>query len=504
MIRLLSGLLALFAFICASPHVAAQDLFLVDAQRLTICPAMEEESAPPDFDAPSCRKVSPEEVDPQNRMIWLRGYVSVPDQMLAAPTPLGLVVAGVGARDVYLNGRYLGADGNPAANADDEIPGRMDSIFYLPREVVRSGENEVVLRLSAHHGHVDLVYPVHLIGIGTYVQMHDFLLRHYWPSLLTFGVFAIGFFYFGAMSVLGRDRAGSLLLTLISFFAGAQLLTEVYRGLAAYPYPVHDLRLALIVLFSFGFGFCLAAHVAARFFENRRAVVIAIAVCVIATLAAIALAPGFDGKAAAAVFTPTILSAFLALWRTVQQRRGAWRYLAALGAFAAVILIFAGQFLDTVFFFAVAGLLAFLFTQQALTLAREEERRRSEEARARRLEEALKEARRENGDSRLKIKNGGKVEFVAPEQISHCNGAGDYVSLCFHEGGETLHSGSLNELEKDLPSAFLRVHRSHIVNTKLVKSLAREAGGVGRLEMQNGASVPVSRRIMPKVRSVLE
>ena len=87
--------------------------------------------------------------------------------------------------------------------------------------------------------------------------------------------------------------------------------------------------------------------------------------------------------------------------------------------------------------------------------------------------------------------------------LSHCSGAGDYVELCLQDGKSLLHQSTLNELESELPAEFVRVHRSHIVNTSQIGSLSREPSGVGRLLMANGATVPVSRRIMPKVRDAL-
>ena len=77
------------------------------------------------------------------------------------------------------------------------------------------------------------------------------------------------------------------------------------------------------------------------------------------------------------------------------------------------------------------------------------------------------------------------------------------MELHFTDGSARLHGGSLNELEAELPPAFLRVHRSHIVNTALVESLKLEPSGVGQLRMSSGASVPVSRRIMPTVRRTI-
>ncbi|GAB4529285.1 MAG: LytTR family DNA-binding domain-containing protein [Amphiplicatus sp.] len=499
MIRCL--LMTALAFVVAAAAPAgARDFAPLDADSIIVCPAAGG-SDPPDFSEASCRKATPDKIDPQGRMIWVKAQVVLTDAILTDPRPLGLVVSGKGAREIWLNEHYLGADGRPAATKTRETPGRMDAAFYVSKDLVRSGRNDIVLLMSAHHGFLKLVYPVHVIGIGPYAVPQDFLLRGYWPSLLTFGVFAIGFFYFGVMSVLRRDPAGSILLTLMSFFAGAQLLTEVLRAFWAYPYPFHDVRLAMIVIFSLGFGLCLTAHIAVRFLKRGR--VAAIAGVVFLTAIVISLTPGFDGKAAGALLAPTLLSATAALWWTIEKRPAASRYFTALCAFAAAIIIFSAQFLDSVFFFAVAALLVFLFAQQALALARAEEQRRRDEERARRLERALHEAQHADRNGRITIRTGGRLEFIQPERISHCNGAGDYVELRFHDGGAALHNGSLNELEKDLPPVFLRVHRSHIVNTNMVKALFREASGVGRLEMKNGASVPVSRRIMPKVKSVL-
>ena len=64
-------------------------------------------------------------------------------------------------------------------------------------------------------------------------------------------------------------------------------------------------------------------------------------------------------------------------------------------------------------------------------------------------------------------------------------------------------NGTLAGLEEDLPETFLRVHRSHIVNTAFVSALEREPSGIGRLTLTNATDVPVSRRIMPKVRTAL-
>jgi DNA-binding LytR/AlgR family response regulator len=104
----------------------------------------------------------------------------------------------------------------------------------------------------------------------------------------------------------------------------------------------------------------------------------------------------------------------------------------------------------------------------------------------------------------LTVLSVGKVQRIAASTIAHVQGAGDYTELHLIAGGSLLHSAGLNELEAELPSYFLRVHRSHLVNTKVIDRLQLAEGGTGTLFLHNGLSVPVSRRIMPGVRRALK
>jgi len=77
------------------------------------------------------------------------------------------------------------------------------------------------------------------------------------------------------------------------------------------------------------------------------------------------------------------------------------------------------------------------------------------------------------------------------------------VELHYEDGRCVLYTLTLARLEDQLPPTFLRVHRSHIVNTAFVRALEREPGGGGRLLLRSGGEVPVSRRILPRVRTAL-
>lgn len=431
----------------------------------------------------------------------MKAEIIIPEEMIAAEYPLGLYFSGKASSKIYLNGAPLGANGVPGDDKTSETPGMMDSVLYVPRNRLRLGENSVVILMSGHHSRINLSHPLHGLLIGKYVNPSLMIMQGYWPSLITFGAFVLGVLYFGVSSIRSRQNDRPVILFLISLFAACQLLAEVARGVFPYAYPVHDIRLMLILIFSMGFGLCLAGHVIAKF-ATRFQILLFLGAAII-TIASTFLTGGFDGKSLLAVLTPTVLSASAAIFWAYQKKPRAWWYAGALSTFAAFIALFPYSFLDTGFFYAVVGLLSFLFVQQAMKLAEERNLRQSEQERAGRLELALEQARQKEEVGRIKIKSAGKIEVVQTNQIAHCKGAGDYVEISLVDGAQLLHSASLNELETNLPPTFIRVHRSYLVNTSLVQSLEREASGVGSLILSNGDEIPVSRRIMPKVRSAL-
>jgi len=485
--------------------MASQPMQWVEVDSVVTCAAQKGDTTPPDFSGPGCRKASLRAVDPQHATLWLKASINIPEALLGQPVPLGLFVSGKAASTAWLNGQRIGGNGRPGTDAHSEIPGRMDAVIPLPRSVLRDGANEIVLHMSGYSGFLRLGSPMHLLGIGTYADPTDQVLRAYWPSLITFGIFLLGVLYFGVGTLRGTDRAGSLLLGLISLFAAGQLLAEVSRGLYPYHYPFHDLRLALIVLCSLGFGLCLTAHVIRRFAPTRP--LLSFAVVMLVTLGIVLLAGDYDGKALFAMLIPVVFCALGTAFWWWKRRPSAAVYCVTLILFGALSFVFGGQFLNAVFFFLVAALLLFLFAQQAAAFAREQQLGVALASRARQLEAALDQAHtRQQPQSQsqtIRVVNTGRIELVSTDKITHCSGAGDYVELYFADGSKRLHNGSLNDMEAELPSAFLRVHRSHIVNTAFVESLKRESSGVGRLCITTGEIVPVSRRIMPTVRRTI-
>jgi DNA-binding LytR/AlgR family response regulator len=95
------------------------------------------------------------------------------------------------------------------------------------------------------------------------------------------------------------------------------------------------------------------------------------------------------------------------------------------------------------------------------------------------------------------------VERVPLSDIVAVVGADDYVELRLTNGRRMLHAARLDRLEQDLPASFLRVHRSVIANLAHVRGFERD-GGRGRLLMDEGAPLPISRNRLATVRDTLD
>jgi len=99
----------------------------------------------------------------------------------------------------------------------------------------------------------------------------------------------------------------------------------------------------------------------------------------------------------------------------------------------------------------------------------------------------------------LPIRQGRETLRLPVDSIEWVDAAGDY--MCIHARGEThILRGTMKELEDVLdPKLFQRVHRSTIVNLRLVKSLRAHMNGEYFLKLEGGQELKLSRNYRDKV-----
>ena len=106
--------------------------------------------------------------------------------------------------------------------------------------------------------------------------------------------------------------------------------------------------------------------------------------------------------------------------------------------------------------------------------------------------------------ARLPVEQNKTTLLLDPDQIVSIQAEAHYTQVS--DGAETYFcSLSLSELEARLdPAVFLRVHRSHIINLRHARAVEKHREqAVVRLRGRAGASVPVSRRNVPRLREAL-
>jgi len=137
-------------------------------------------------------------------------------------------------------------------------------------------------------------------------------------------------------------------------------------------------------------------------------------------------------------------------------------------------------------------------------LAHARTRLRSQEQQADGLQAVVQAATQRNGPlTRLLIRDGARVHVVPIADIDYIEAQDDYIAVCA-SGKRWLKSQRLSELEGQLdPLAFLRVHRSYIVNVGAVARIEPLGRDSHCAVLRDGTRIPVSRSGYARVRDLI-
>jgi two-component system LytT family response regulator len=120
------------------------------------------------------------------------------------------------------------------------------------------------------------------------------------------------------------------------------------------------------------------------------------------------------------------------------------------------------------------------------------------------VQAVVRAATQRNGPlTRLLIRDGARVHVVPIADINYIEAQDDYIAVC--AGGKRwLKSQRLSELENQLdPEAFLRVHRSYIVNVGAVARIEPLGRDSHCAVLRDGTRIPVSRSGYARVRDLI-
>lgn len=487
----------------------SQSLVSIDFDSVVICPVTSASVAVPSFTEPDCKTTNALQIDPQNKALWVKTTVNIPKHMQKDKQPHSVYISGKAASSVYFNGQYLGSNGSPSSIPNLEKVGKIDAMFYVTANLIKPNNNNIVMKLSSHHGFLNLNNPINFIGFGTYSDPTYFIHRNLGVSVVPLGAMLLGAIYFFVASFSPINRTNNLLFLSMTSLAALQLFAEISRALYSYPYPYQDARLLLIVSLSFLFGVCLLSFVILKLEKSKPHWWIMGGACVCSVV--IWLTPGFDPKTALAIFVPSVISAALLTTEALKTKSKDWFvYAAVFVVFSLTIFLTLTSFHGVLFYYIITSVLIFLFILQARKLNQEQKNKEAEQALVAKLQLKLEQNQQQSQPSTIKISSAGKIEIISSDQVIFCKAAGDYVEITLTDHQQRLFTGSLKELEETLPKTFLRVHRSYLVNVAFIRSLntkslkQNESSAAGFLKLHDEMEVPVSRRIMPTVRNYIK
>ena len=93
----------------------------------------------------------------------------------------------------------------------------------------------------------------------------------------------------------------------------------------------------------------------------------------------------------------------------------------------------------------------------------------------------------------LAIQKRGRFLLLETEHLAYIKGAGIYSELHFQDGKKEIHNKNLEKLSQLLSANFDRIHKSYIVNNRLIKEIIVQSGSKYTLVLQDGTSLPMSR-----------
>lgn len=176
------------------------------------------------------------------------------------PTPQVLVLSALAASELWLDGRLVGSNGQPAASGAGEIAGRIDMVIALAPAQLAAGPHRLRLSWSTQQVPARLDAPFYAMFLQ---DQQAYLAAQTWrqlPPLLLAGALGATAVLLHALHLLYRRRPHTQVFMALCLVAALLLVAETWRSLAGYAYPLHIDRLYAVTLLSWLFSALLPLY----------------------------------------------------------------------------------------------------------------------------------------------------------------------------------------------------------------------------------------------------
>jgi len=154
-------------------------------------------------------------------------------------------------------------------------------------------------------------------------------------------------------------------------------------------------------------------------------------------------------------------------------------------------------------FSALDYLLKPIIPEELMNALEKVEQKRMELRKSKNIEIFLENMKtKDDSSQKIVLSTSDKIHVIQVDEIIRCESDNYYTQFFFTNGKRLIVSKTLKENEELLSQHnFIRPHKSHLINTKYIKSFLRQEGGY--IIMTDGSKIPVSRRKREKIMDVL-
>jgi Histidine kinase len=223
-----------------------------------------------------------------------------------------LFISALASTEIILDGKFLAMNGQVGNKATDEIPGNIEFWISLSPEQLNAGPHKLLFKLSTHNAPPDLMQYVY----GIFIQdqeafFHRKQLTNLLPVILSGGLALVAVILF-IFSISLQQKSHWWIFCLLCASASILLLAEVWRSLIGYAYPLHILRLNLI-LFMAGLFSLLLPWYFLSLYQIRKLVLWLVGIFSLILLLVFSHA-SFDSKVYLMLFAALIISLIIHLF----------------------------------------------------------------------------------------------------------------------------------------------------------------------------------------------
>ena len=308
----------------------------------------------------------PKGVPGTSQILWLRAEIELPPTEVYQP--LAVVVSALASHELYWDGVFVASGGVVGSALEDEEPGPIQVMHPLPPELATPGTHLVAVRISSWNAGFRPTTWFYALGVVDPAVMATAAAGNALLPLGALGALLLAGLYFLTLFFLDRDQRSSLLLGLLSFTLGGQMLAEIWRTLFGYSYDWHIVRLRWIAILASASGLLLVGFLLRRFRVPRAGGILSVTAGLV--LLGMVL-PGYDSKTLAAYGVTLTCSAWICFGALRRRLLGA--RLASGGVVLCLALLVFGpsSFLDLSVYYGFGALLGCLLVTQALQVRQE-------------------------------------------------------------------------------------------------------------------------------------